>query len=113
MAGHDASPYFLWLSHSVMSDYFQLYGLQHARLPCPSLPPRDSPNLCPLSWLSHPSITSSVIPFSSCLSLSQYQSFLMSELFTSGNQSIGASASAPVLKMNPQEKEMQKGKMVV
>ena len=97
-----------------MSDYFQPYGLQHARLPCPSLSPRDCPNLCPLSWLSHPTIKSSVIPFSSCLqSFPVSESFLVSELFTSGSQSIAASASAPVLKMNPQEKEMQKGKMVV
>ena len=53
-------------SHSVMSYSLQPHGLQHARPPCPSLTPRVYPNSCPLSWWCHPTISSSVIPFSSC-----------------------------------------------
>ena len=55
------------VNHSVMSDSLQLYGLQHARLPCPSPTPRAYSNSCPLSWRCHPTISSSVIPFSFCL----------------------------------------------
>ena len=55
------------VNHSVMSDSLQLYGLQHARLPCPSPTPRAYSNSCPLSWGCHPTISSSVIPFSFCL----------------------------------------------
>ena len=80
-----------------------LYGLQHARLPCPSLPPRVCPNSCPLDWWCHPIISSSVIPFSSCLqSFPALGSFPMSQLFASGGQSIGVSVSASVLPMNIQ-----------
>ena len=57
------------LSHSVMSDSLWPHGLQHARLPCPSLSPRACSNSCPLSWWHHPTISSYVVPFSSCLSL--------------------------------------------
>ena len=85
-------------SHSVMSDSFQPHGLQHARPPCPSPTPRVYSNSCPLSWWCHPTTSSSVLPFSSHL---QYfpasGSFKMSQLFTSGCQSIGVSASASVL----------------
>ena len=77
-----------------MSDSLWPHRLQHARLPCPSLPPRVCSNSCPLSRWCHLTILSSVIPFS-CL-----QSFSVSHLFTSGGQSIGASAS--VLSMNIQ-----------
>ena len=86
-----------------MSDSLRLHGLQHTRLPCPSPSPRACPNSCPLSRWCHPTISSSVIPFSSCL---QYfpasGSFPVSQLFTSGGQSTGASASVPVLPMNIQ-----------
>ena len=54
-------------SHSVMSNSLQPHGLQHARLPCPSPTPRVYPNSCPLSWWCHPTISSSVVPFSSHL----------------------------------------------
>ena len=58
---------FLLFSHSVMSDSLWLHGLQHARLPCPSWSPRACSNSCPLNWWCHPTISSSVVPFSSCL----------------------------------------------
>ena len=84
-------------------NHVQPHGLQHARLPCPSPTPRACSNSCPLSWLCHPTISSSVIPFSSCLqSFPASGSFQMSHLFKSGGQSIGASASALVLPMNIQ-----------
>ena len=81
-----------------MSDSLSLHGLQHARPPCPSPTPRVHPNPCPLSWWCHPTISSSVIPFCSCLqSFPASGSFLMSRLFASGGQNSGASASASVL----------------
>ena len=88
-----------------MSDTLQLYGLQHARLPCPSISPRVCSNSCPLNQWCHPTISSSVAPFSSCLqSFPASGSFPMYwRLFTSGGQSIGASASATVLPMNIQD----------
>ena len=90
-------------SHSVVSDSLQPHGLQHARLPCPSPSPGVCSNSCPLSWWCYPTISSSVVPFSSCLqSFLALGSFKMSWLFTSGGQSIGASASASVLPMNIQ-----------
>jgi len=74
-------------SHSVMSDSLQPHGLQHARLPCPSPTPRVYPNSCPLSQWCHPTISSSVVPLSSCLQSFQASgSFLMSQLFTSGGK---------------------------
>ena len=77
--------------------------LQYIRLPCPSLSPRVCSDLCPLNQWCHPTISSSVIPFSSCLqSFPASGSFLMSQLFVSGDQSIGASASALVLPVNIQ-----------
>jgi len=91
-------------SCSVVSDSLQPHGLQHARLPCSSLTPRACSNLCPLSQWCHPNISSSVIPFSSCLqSFPASGSFPMSQFFTSGGQSIGASASASVLPVKIQD----------
>ena len=91
-------------SHSVVSHCLRPHGLQHARPPCPSPSPRVYSNSCPLSQWCHPTISSSVILFSSCLqSFPASGSFQMSQLFTSGGQSIGVSASAPVLPMNTQE----------
>ena len=82
-----------------MSDSLQPHGLQHARPPCLSPTPRVYPNSCPLSRWCHPTISSSVIPFSSCL-----QSFPASgQFFASGGQSIRASASASVLPINIQD----------
>ena len=86
-----------------MSDCVWTHELQHARLPCPSLSPRVCPNSCPLSRWCHPIISSFVIPFSPCLhSFPASGSFPVSWLFTSGSQSIGASATASVLPMNIQ-----------
>ena len=74
-------------SHSVMSDFLRPHGLQHARLPCPSPSPRACSDSYPLSQWCHPTISSSVIPFSSCLqSFSASGSFPMSRLFASGGQ---------------------------
>ena len=81
-------------SCSVVSDSLQPHGLQHARLPCPSPTAGVYPNSCPLSQWCHPTISSSVIPFSSCLqSFPTSGSFPMSPFFASGGQSIEASAS--------------------
>ena len=80
------------------------HGLQHARLPCPSPSPGACSNSCPLHWWCHPTISSSVVPFSSCLQSSPASgSFPVSQLFPSGDQSIGVSASASVLPMNIQD----------
>ena len=82
----------------------QPHGLQHARLPCPSPTPRAYSNSCPSSRWCHPTILSSVIPFSSRLqSFPASGSFQICQLFTSGGQSIGASAVAPVFPMNIQD----------
>ena len=75
-------------------------GLQHARLPCPPLSPRVCSNSCPLSWWCHPTISSSVAPFSCPQSFPASGSCLISQLFASSGQSTGASASASVLPMN-------------
>ena len=91
-------------SLSVVSDSLPPHELQHARLPCPSPTPGVYPNPCVLSRWCHPTISSSVIPFSSCpQSFPASESFQMSQLFTSGGQSIEVSASAPVLPMNTQD----------
>ena len=77
---------------------------QHTRPPCPSPAPRVYSNLCPSSWWFHPAISSSVVPFSSCpQSFSAAGSFQMSQLFASGGQIIGVSASTSVLLMNTQD----------
>ena len=90
-------------SHSVMSNSLWPHGRQHTRLPCPSPTHGAYSNSCPPSRWCHSTISSSVVPFSSCL---QYfpasGSFPMSQLFTSGGQSIRVSASASVLSMNSQ-----------
>ena len=90
-------------SHSVRSDSLQPHGLQRTRLPCPS----PTPGTCSNSYLSsrwcHPTISSSVVPFSSCLqSFPASGYFPVSQFFPSGGQSIGVSASASVLPMNTQ-----------
>ena len=86
-----------------MSDSLQPHGLQHTSLPCPSPTPGDYLNSCPLSWWCHPTISSSVVPFSCFQSLPASGSFQMSQLFSSGGQSIRVSASASVLPMNIQD----------
>ena len=88
-------------SLSVMSDSLRPNELQHARPPCPSPTPGVYPNPCPLSRWWHLTISSSLIPFSSCpQSFPASGSFPMSQLFASGGQSIGVSASTSVLPMN-------------
>ena len=90
-------------SRSVMSDSLPPHELQHARLPCPSPSPGVCSSSCPLSQWCHPTISSSVVPFSSCpQSFPTSGSFTVNQLFVSGGQSIGASASASVLPMNIQ-----------
>ena len=91
-------------SHSVASDYWRPHGLQHARPPCPSPTPRVYSNSFPLSQWCHPTIPSSVLPFSSCpQSFPASGSFQRSQFFTSSHQSIGVSASTSVLPMNTQD----------
>ena len=91
-------------SHSVVSDFLQPHELQHARPPCPLPAPGAYPNSRPLSQWCHPTISSSVIPFSSCLqTFPASGSFQMSQLFASDGQSIGVSASTSVLPMNTQD----------
>ena len=117
MHGHSTS-YYPWVSwqtlrwslgsvqfnHSVVSDSLWPHGLQSARLPCSSSAPRTCSNSCPLSQWCHSTISSSVIPFSSCLqSFPASGSFPVSQFFTSGGQSIGVSASTSVLPMNTQD----------
>ena len=91
-------------SHSAVSNSMRPHEPQHSRLPCPSPTPGVHPNSWPLSQWCHPTISSSVVPFSSCLqSFPASGSFQMSQFFTSGGQSIGVSASASVLPMNIQD----------
>ena len=91
-------------SHSVVSDSLRPHESQHARPPRPSPTPGVHSNSCPSSQWCHPAISSSVVPFSSCpQSLSASESFPMSQLFTWGVQSIGASALASVLPKNTQD----------
>ena len=91
-------------SHSIVSDSLQPHEPQHARPPCPSQTPGVHPNPCPLSQWCHPTISSSVIPYSSCpQSFPESGSFQMSQFFASGCQSIGVSASTSVLAMNIQD----------
>ena len=92
-------------SHSIMSNSLWTHGLQHARPPFPSPTPRVYSNsiLTPSSQYCHPTISSSVVPFSSCLQSFPASGFFpMSQFFASGGQSTGASASASVLPMNIQ-----------
>ena len=91
-------------SRSVVSDSLWLHGLQQARPPCPAPTPRVYPNSCPLSGWYLQTISSSVIPFSSCpQSFPAAGSFQMSQLFESGDQSMWVSASTSVLPMNTQD----------
>ena len=88
----------------IVSDSLWSHEPQQARPPCPSPTPGVHPNPCPLSWWCHPTTSSSVIPFSSYpQSFPASGSFQMSQLFVSGGQSIGVSASASVLPMNIQD----------
>ena len=92
------------LSCSVMSDSLRPHGQKPARPSCPSSTPGVYSNSCSLSWWCHPAISSSVIPFSPSLqSFPASGSFQMSQLFTSGGQSIGVPASTSVLPMNTQD----------
>ena len=92
------------LSHSVVSDSLKPHESQHARPHFPSPTPGVYSNSCPLNRWCHPAISSSVISFSSCpQSLPASGSFSMSQIFPSGGQSIGVSASTSVLPMNTQE----------
>ena len=89
-AGGNSVPF----SHSVVSDSFRPHGLQHTRLPCPSPTPGACSNSSPSSRWCHPAFSSSAVPFSCCLpSVPASGSFPVSQFFTSGGQSIGASAS--------------------
>ena len=89
---------------SYISDSLWSHGLQHASLPYPSSVPRACLNSCPLNHWCHPTISSSVVPFSSCLqSFPASESYLMTHLFISGGQSIGGLASTSVLPMNIQD----------
>ena len=89
---------------SVVSNSLWPYELQHSRPPCPSPTPRVHPNPCPLCWWCYPTISSSVIPFSSCpRSFLASGSFPMSQFSASGGQSIGVSASTSVPPMNTQD----------
>ena len=91
-------------SRSAVSDSLQPHELQHTRPPCPSPTPGVYSNSCPSSQWCHSTISSSVVPFSSCLqSFPASGSFPMSRFFASGGQSIGVSASASDLSMNIQD----------
>ena len=91
-------------SCSVVSDSLWPHGPQHTRPPCPSSTPRACSNSCPLRQWCHPTISSSVIPFSSCpQSFPASGSFPMSQLFASGGQNIRVSASVSVLPMNTKD----------
>ena len=92
-------------SRSVVSNSLQPQETQHARPPCPSPTPWVYPNSCPLSRWCHPTISSSVVPFSSCPQcFPASESFPMSQLFTSGGQNIGVSASTSVLPTNTRDR---------
>ena len=92
-------------SCSVVSDSLRPHEQQHARPPCPSPTPGVYPNPCPLSRRCHPTISSSVVPFSSCpQTFPASWSFQMSQLFASGGQSIGVSASTSLLPKNTQDR---------
>ena len=95
--------YSVQFSCSVMFGCLWPPGLQHTRLPCPSPTPRVYSNSCPLQWWYHPTISSSVIPFSCLQSFPASGYFPMSQFFASGGQSIRASASTSVLPVNIQD----------
>ena len=99
---HMCNLYTIQFSHSVMSDFLRPHGLQHTGLPCPSPTPRAYSNSCPSSQWCHPTISSSVLPFSCLQSFSASGYFLMSQFFASCSQNIVASVS--VLPMNIQDR---------
>ena len=88
-------------SRSIVSNSLRPHELQHARPPCPSPTPKVHPNPCPLSQLCHPTISSSVAPFSSCPQ--SFWVFQISQLFASDGQSVGVLASTSVLPMNTKD----------
>ena len=90
-------------SHLVVSSFLWPHGLQHVRPPCSSPTPGVYPNSCSLSWWCHPTISFSVVLFSCPQSYPASGSFQMSQLFASGAQSIGISASVSILPMNTQD----------
>ena len=96
----DSQPLFIQFSCSVVSDSSRPHEPQHTRPPCLSPTPEVHPNPCPLSRWCHPTISSSVIPFSCTQSFPTSGSFQMCQFFASGGQHIGVSASASVLPMN-------------
>ena len=99
-----SQPISVQFGRSVVSDSLWPHEPQHARPPCPSPTPGVYSNSCPLCWWYHPTISSSVIPFSSCpQSFLASGSFQMSQLFASAGQRIGVSASASVLPMNTED----------
>ena len=98
------TPWWLLVNHSIMSNSLWPHDPQHPRPPCPSPSPGACSNSCPSNGWCHPAISSSVVPFSSCLqSFPASGCFLMNQFFASGDQSIGVSASASVLPMNVQD----------
>ena len=102
-SSHLALIHSVQFSCSVVSDSLCSHEPQHARPPHPSPTPGVYPNSCPLSWWCHPTISSSVVPFSSCpQSFPASGSFQMSQLFAWGGQSIGVSAATSVIPMNTQ-----------
>ena len=99
-----STSFIIQFSHSVVSDSLEPHDSQHARPPSLSSAPGVHSNSCPLSQWYHPTISSSVVPFSSCLQFFPASgSFQMSQLFASGGQSIGVSASTSVLPMITQD----------
>ena len=95
---------FVQFSCSIMSDSLKPHEPQHARPPCPSPTPGVHPNPCPSSWWWHPTISSSVVPLSSCSQSFPASGFFpVSQFFALGGQSIGVSASTSVLPMNTQD----------
>ena len=104
MVGFSIGKFSVQFSRSVMSDSLPPHESQHARPPCPSPTPGVHSDSCPSNQWCHPAISSSVIPFSSCpQSFPASGSFQMSQIFASGSQSIGVSASTSVLPMNTQD----------
>ena len=99
----DLDSHSVQFSHSVMSDSLPPHEPQHARPTCPSPTPGVYPNPCPWGWWCHPTILSSVVPFSHLQSFPALGSFQMSQFFASCDQSIGSSASTSVLPMNTQD----------
>ena len=99
----DITSHSVQFTHSVVSVSLRPHGLQHARLSCSSPTPGAYSNSCPSCWWCHPTISSSVIPFSHLQSFPASGSFPVSQFFASGGQSIGVTASPSVLTMNFQD----------